>query len=252
MKKRCLWRYYSYISWRWGCVLITKGESNGQVGQTPWWGPLWNSILEWHDFFVLTEVVFVCLCRSLRSTQLRSRTMVFGCGIRVERGITTCTRSTVIPHWMELWNRCTQRWLHVTGSASTASRSLRRPLFQLNCARGTAPSSSMTPKSSSRWCSGKSGHLLGNSRLHTRLQNLTCSCNMLGHKFIGKQLRISANFVALEFISFLPYNSRCQTIQSFSFPSFKFVCFDCSSIFMCSVKVGLPFCCMDFVIVLWC
>jgi len=53
------------------------------------------------------------------------------------------------------------RWLLVTGSGSLASRLSRLPPSQPNFARGRAPNSSSTPKSSSHWSSRKLGHHLG-------------------------------------------------------------------------------------------
>ncbi|CAN1257754.1 hypothetical protein LINPERPRIM_LOCUS9693 [Linum perenne] len=75
---------------------------------------------------------------------------------------------------MELLNRCTTRWLPATGSGLLASRSSRLLPSQLSCARGRAPSSSTTPRSSSRLCSRRFDHLPESSRPHTRRRGPTC------------------------------------------------------------------------------
>lgn len=80
---------------------------------------------------------------------------------------------------MVLLSICTMRWLLVTGSGSLASRLSRLPPSQPNFARGRAPNSSSTPKSSSHWSSRKLGHHLGSWRPHTRPRSPTCSCNVV-------------------------------------------------------------------------
>lgn len=129
--------------------------------------------------FLLINNLFEIACRYLRRTQLLSRTMVFGCGIKAGQVITTCTRSTVTQPSTELWSRCTLRWLLATGSGFLVSRSSRLLPSRLNFARGKAPSNSTTPRSSSHWCSGKCGHLPGSWRLHTRHRGPTCLCNLV-------------------------------------------------------------------------
>lgn len=122
------------------------------------------------------SLVFITFdfCRFLRRAPPPSRTTVYGWGTRVEPVTTICTRSTVTPLWTVLLNRCTLRWLLVTGSVRTASRSSRLPPSRLSFARGRAPSSSTIPKSSSRWSSRRLGRQVGSSRPPTRPPGLTC------------------------------------------------------------------------------
>jgi len=116
-------------------------------------------------------------CRFLRKILPRSRTMEFGCDIRAEPVITTCTRNTEILLWTVLLNKCTTKWHLVIEWGVHASRLLRLPPFQPNFAKGRAPSNSSTPKSSSLWCSRRLGPQLGSSKQRTRHPSRTCSCN---------------------------------------------------------------------------
>lgn len=75
------------------------------------------------------------------------------------------------------WNRCTMRWLLVTGCDVLAFRSSKLPPYQLSFARGRALNSFITPKSSSLWCSRKFDHPPGSSRPLTRHQGQTYLCN---------------------------------------------------------------------------
>lgn len=75
------------------------------------------------------------------------------------------------------WNRCTMRWLLVTGCDVLAFRSSKLPPYQLSFARGRAVNSFITPKSSSLWCSRKFDHPPGSSRPLTRHQGQTYLCN---------------------------------------------------------------------------
>ena len=117
-----------------------------------------------------------CHCRFLRRTQPQSRIMGFGCGIKVELVITTCTRNTVTLLWMVLLSKCTLRWLPVIGLGLLASKLSRLQPSQLSFARGRAQNNSTTPRSSSPWPSGRSGHQPGSSRPPTRHQGPTCLC----------------------------------------------------------------------------
>lgn len=116
------------------------------------------------------------MCRFLRRTQQPSRTMVFGWDTSQELDITTCTKNTVTPPSMAVLSKCTLKWPPATVSATTASRSSRPPPSPPSSARGSPQSSSITPKSSSRWCSRRLGHQLESSRPLTRLQGLICLC----------------------------------------------------------------------------
>lgn len=122
----------------------------------------------------------LCISRYLRSALPRLRITGYGWGTRAEPGITICTRSSVTQPWMALLNKCTLRWLLVTGCATTASKSSRQPPFPQNSARGRAPSNSTTPRSSSRWCWRRWGHHPGSSRPHTRRLGPTSLCNLFG------------------------------------------------------------------------
>lgn len=104
--------------------------------------------------------------------------MVYGSGTRAVPVTTTCTRSTGTRHSMGLWSRCTLRWPLVTELGFPAFRSSRQLLSQQSCARERAQSNSITRRLSSPSCSGKLGHLLENSRPHTRLPSQTYSCNL--------------------------------------------------------------------------
>ena len=117
--------------------------------------------------------------RFLRRTLQQSRTMVFGWGIKAELVITTCTRNTVTPPSMGLWNRCTLRWLLVTELGFHAFKLSRLQLSQLSSAREKAPNNSTIPKSSSRWSARRLGHLPESWRPHTRHQGPTCLCNLV-------------------------------------------------------------------------
>lgn len=114
--------------------------------------------------------------RFLRRTPRKSRITVSGCVIRAELGTTTCTRSTVTPHSMVQWSRCTLRWLLAIEWGSLAFKSLRLQQSLQSCARERALSSSITRRSSSLLFSERSGHQAGSSRLPIRHQSLTFSC----------------------------------------------------------------------------
>ena len=124
----------------------------------------------------------------MRKVLPRSRTMEFGCDIRVALVITTCTRNTEILLWMVRLNKCTTKWHLVTESGVHASRLLRLPPSQLNFAKGRAPSSSTTPKSSFHWFSRRLGPQLGSSKQHTRHPSPTCSCNSQSATFPTSRL----------------------------------------------------------------
>lgn len=156
-------------------------------------------------------------CRFLRRAPPPSRTTVYGWGTRVEPVTTTCTRSTVTRLWMVLLNRCTLRWLLVTGSVHTASRSSRLPPFRLSFARGRALNSSTTPKSSSRWSSRRLGRQVGSSRPPTRPLGLTCLFSFVALKI---------NFFMFNFATLVkPF------VCSFSMVVGYFVCSEKFSIF---------------------
>lgn len=131
-------------------------------------------------------IYYFSVHRFSRKTQRPSRTMAYGSVTRVELVITTCTKSTVIPRWTVLLNKCIPRWLLVIEFATIAFKSSRQPQSQLSFARGRAPSSSIIQRSSSPWCSGKWGHQPGSSKLHTRLLDLTCLCKHVGHLLEGR------------------------------------------------------------------
>lgn len=76
-------------------------------------------------------------------------------------------------------SKCTMKWLLVTGLGALASKSSRLPPSQPSFARGRAPNNSITPKSSSHWCSRRLGHHLGSWRPHTRPRSPTCLCNVV-------------------------------------------------------------------------
>lgn len=120
------------------------------------------------------------MCRYLRRTQPQSRTMAYGWGTKVEQVITTCTKSTVIPHWMVPLSICTLRWLLVIGSVLTASKLSKQLLSLLSYAREKAQSNSMTLRLSSRWSLGRWGPQPGNSRPPTKHPGRTCLCNFAG------------------------------------------------------------------------
>lgn len=117
-------------------------------------------------------------CRSLRKIQPRSRTMAFGFVTKAEQVTTTCTRSIVIQLSMVLLSKCTMRWLLAIESGSLAFKLSRLPLFLRSYARGRAPSSSTTPRSSSHWCLRRLDHQLESSRPHTRQPGPTYSCKL--------------------------------------------------------------------------
>ena len=143
------------------------------------WFLIQSLIFDIPNGFYFEKIKVNTICRFLRRILPRSRIMVFGFAIKAVLVITTCTRNIVTLLWMELSNRCTPRWLLATESGSLASRLLRLRPSQLSYARGTAPSSFTTLKSSSPWCSKRWGHLAGSWRQPTRHQGLTCLCNFL-------------------------------------------------------------------------
>lgn len=156
--------FCSVIGFSWHSLFILKISSTNHVNNC-WW------------IFILSDIIVYNMYRFSRKIQRPSRTMVSGWGTRVEPATITCTRSTGIPLWTVLWNRCTLRWLLATGFVTIASRSLRQPPSQQNYARGKVLSSSTTLRSSSRWYPRRSGHLVGSWRLLIRHPDLTCLCN---------------------------------------------------------------------------
>lgn len=142
----------------------------------------------WQFFFfaLCFEYLIGIGCRFMKRNQLLLRTTVFGWGIKAGQAITTCTRNTVTPHWMELSIRCTLRWLLATGSGFLVSKSSRPPLSQLSFARGKVPSNSTIPRSSFHWFPGRSGHLPGSWRPHTRHQGPTCLFNFIMTHLMNK------------------------------------------------------------------
>lgn len=116
------------------------------------------------------------MCRYLKGTQQKSRTMASGWGTRAELGTTTCTRNTGTPHSMVPSNKCTTRWHPVTVSGFLASRLSRQPPSLRSCANAKTPSSFMTQRSSSHLSTGRSGLQQENSRPLSRLPDQISSC----------------------------------------------------------------------------
>lgn len=149
------------------------------------------------------------MCRFLRRTQQPSRTMVFGWDTSQELDIITCTKNTVTPPSMAVLSKCTLKWPPATVSATTASRSSRPPPSPPSSARGSPQSSSITPKSSSRWCSRRLGHPLESSRPLTRLQGQICLCKWnekFYDMFVFELLKVLFLFWETGFVVYLILN----------------------------------------------
>mgnify|MGYP006889217098 CR=1 FL=1 len=94
--------------------------------------------------------------------------MVSGCDTKAGQGITTCIKSTGIPHWMGLLNRCMMRWLLDIVYDHHAFRSLRLLLFLQSSANVRTQSNFMTRRSNFPWSWGRFAPLAGSWRQHTR------------------------------------------------------------------------------------
>lgn len=170
------------------------------------------------------------MCRYLKGTQQKSRTMASGWGTRAELGTTTCTRNTGTPHSTVPSNKCTTRWHPVTVLGFLASRLSRQPPSPRSCANAKTPSSSMTQRSSSHLSTGRSGLQQENSRPLSRLPDQISSCRRDYYKssrlfrfILAPRLRWFWSFLFLLQFCFVGSYFHCRTLQANTVVMFSFI-----------------------------
>lgn len=133
----------------------------------------------WNVLMISISLLKIILrkCRFLSESPPKLRIMAYGCDIRAEQDIITCTRNTVILLSMVLLSKCIMRWLLVIEWGPTAFRLLKLLQYLPNFARGRALSNSMIPKSSSLWSLRKLGLQAGSWKPHSRHLGRIYLCN---------------------------------------------------------------------------